>query len=331
MFRLLGFAGLTFLVAAPWLAKNTVLLGAPFYPYLAELRLEPWLAEYLGTATVPDSIDTDVFRIPWTTRDPFSVSALFTDPAAITPEYEGAFYFGNFALFLLPFSVLWSRRKTVALLLPATAYIAFVLYPDGYTNLRYLIPTLVMGTLVASHVLVRLGQKFFSTPSFRRLSFAVIVVFCLLPAGLAIHHRIGELRPHQLWLGLLSEEEYLLESPSWDVSSIARVRARINERMPESARIVMLFEPRGFGFAPEVMQDNLSRTWPILAEGEPWRDCLAGTEATHVLVNYWHLGSLLRRGVELETVRWRDFARFERNCLEREDTVAGVVVYRVIR
>lgn len=329
--RLLGFGGVTVLVAAPWLAKNTVLLGAPFYPYLAELRLEPWLAEYLGAATVPDSIDADVFRIPENTRAPFSVRALFTDPGAITPEYEGAFYFGNFALFLLPFSIMWSRRKVVALLLPAAVYVGLVLYPDGHTNLRYLIPGLVIGTLVASHVIARLGVAAFSTPSLRRMSFAVMVVFCLLPAGLAIHHRVEELRPQQYWLGLQSEQEYLLESSSWDVSSIAGVRTGINEQMPDDARIVMLFEPRGFGFHPEVMQDNLSRTWPILAENTPWRDCLAPTEATHVLVNYWHLGSLLRRGVEIETLSWDAFARFARECLERKDSMPGAVLYEIVR
>lgn len=326
MSRLVGFGCLAGLVASPWLVKNTALFGAPFYPYLAEVRLDPWLAEYLGTSTVPPSVDPDVFRIPQNTRDPFSLVALFTAPETMVPEGEGAFYFGNFALLLLPLGVFWSRRKIVALLLPAALYVGIVLYPDGYINLRYLVPGLVTATLVATHVIVRSGEAVFSTVPLRRVGLVLVVAFGLMPAASAAYNHVNALRPHSYVLGQQSEGRYLR-----DVFPLGRVRSRINRKVPESARIVMLFESRGLRFEPTVLQDNLFRNWPILAAGKPWRDCLAPTDATHVLVNYKYMGVLLRRGMKIGTVRWQAFGRFARECLEREASVAGMVLYRIVR
>lgn len=324
-----GFAAVVLIVAAPWLLKNTLLLEAPLYPYLTDLRLEPWLVDYLGTLAVPASVDPDVFQIPALSREPISIVALFTDPASMSPEGESDFYFANFVLLLLPLALVGSRRKTAALLVPPLLYSAVVLVADSWINLRYLIPLLVMGTLLACYGVSKVGKTLFSRSTLQNLLYLMVVTTCLLPAGFAIYYKVSEMNPHQHWLGFRSERAYLEDNANPDVYVHARLRHWVNERLPDDARIVMLFEGRGFGFEPQVRQDNLSRTWPILTAGEPWRDCLASTGATHVLVNYGALGSLIQRGLETETVQWSSFGTFARMCLKREGHVGRVVLYRV--
>lgn len=329
--KVAGFGGLFLIVAAPWLLKNIALFGAPLYPFFTDLQLESWLAAYVGSSTVPASVDPEVFQVAARTREPLSLTALFTDPGSMTPEREGAFYFANLALLLLPVSVLFLRRKVLLLLGPAVLYALLVIYPNGSVNLRYLIPALVVGTLVASWVLIRTGERLFPARASRRVFVVVVGVLCLLPAGAAAYFKISEMRPHELWLGARSEAEYLKWNENPDVYRHARVRGWANARLEDDDRVVMLFESRGYGFEPQVLQDNLNQTWPILASQAPWEDCLAPTGATHVLVNYAHLKSLIVRGLEPATVDWKEFGRFARSCLVREGAVSSVVLYRIVR
>lgn len=321
----------TFAVAAPWLAKNFMLLGAPFYPYLAEIQLEPWLAEYLGTSSIPASLDPSAFRLSPQIREPFSLLALFTNPGLMTEEREGGFYFGNLVLMLLPLSLVWSRRRTLTLLVPPLVYLGFVLYPDARINFRYLVPALVMGTLVACHALNRVVRVVSSTALLRRAVWGGTATVFLLPAAFAMNHKLEEMRPHEYWLGIVSEWEYLRHNANPDVYLNTRVRDWVNEELPGGSRIVMLFESRGYGYRHDVIQDNLGTTWPVLAHHEPWWDCLQSTGATHVLVNYGHLIGRVRRGLEIKSVRWPAFGRFARTCLEREATPVGsVALYRIV-
>jgi 4-amino-4-deoxy-L-arabinose transferase-like glycosyltransferase len=326
-----GFGAVVVLVAAPWLLKNTLLLGAPLYPYLTELRLEPWLADYLGTFTVPASVDPDAFQIPALTREPLSIVALFTDPASMSPEGESDFYFANFVLLLLPLALLGSRRKVFALLVPPLLYSAVVLLADSWINLRYLIPALVMGTLVTCHGVAEVGRRLFSGPPVRSVWFATVVATCLLPAGFAAYYKLAETNPHQYWLGLRSERGYLDGISNPDIYLHVRVRRWINEHLPQDARVVMLFDGRGYEFEPDVLQDNWSRNWPILAAGEPWDDCMRSTGASHVLVNYGHLARMAQRGLDIGTVSWSDFSRFHRACLQIQKRLGGVVLYSIDR
>lgn len=327
----LGFGGLLLLTSAPWLIKNMLLFGAPLYPFFTELHLEPWLARYVGSATVPPSVDPSVFRVAAETREPFSLLRLFSDPGSMTPEREGAFYFGNLAFLALPLTVLVPRRKAAALLVPPLVFVALLLYPNARTNLRYLIPALTTGTLVASWVLVQMGERLVRAGFLRRVYLAIISAVCLLPAAAAAYHKISEMRPYEVWSGLRAESEYLTQNADPDVYVNARVRQWVNGRLGRDDRVVMLFESRGYRFEPQVRQDNLNRNWAILASQAPWRDCLAPTGATHVLVNYGHLGSLVRRGLDPATLDWDLFALFARNCLVREGAVGSVVLYRIVR
>lgn len=326
---LIGFGAVAGLVAAPWLLKNVLLLGAPFYPYLAEIQLEPWLADYTGTSGIPPSVDPSAFRLPRQIREPFSLVALFVNPASMTEEREGWFYFGNLVLLLLPLSVLWSRRTNLLLLAPPLLYVGFVLYPDGYINLRYLVPALVVATLVASHVVMCAGRATFSAVGLRRVFWGSTVFLCLILTAGAMYQKLEEMRPYEYWLGVVSEREYLADNDNPDVFLNFQVREGLNEMLSEDHRVVMLFESRGYGYRPAVLQDNLGTTWRVLAPHEPWRDCMRPTGATHVLVNYGHFGIRVGRGMERTAAGWDSFPRFARRCLDRVAILANSVLYRI--
>lgn len=154
--------------------------------------------------------------------------------------------------------MLGSRREIVALVVPAVLYVIFLLAADSWVNLRYLIPTLVIGTVVACYGVAEVGRRLFSTSMFRQVWCGIVVGTCLLPAGFAMYFKLVQTHPHQHWLGIRSETEYLVENDNPDIYMHATVRRWINGQLPDEARIVMPFEGRGFGFQPEVVQTTCS-------------------------------------------------------------------------
>ena len=135
------FGLLCFVSAAPWLLKNLILFGAPFYPLFVPHRIEPWLVSLLPAGTTSLALDPRVWHIQQSARTAFNLRDAFVHPGALSVGGEGAFYFLNPILVLLPLGVLWIRNpRLVALAGPALLYGAIVLAVSPETNTRYLIP-----------------------------------------------------------------------------------------------------------------------------------------------------------------------------------------------
>lgn len=306
-------AGLAFGAAFPWLLKNALLLGDPVYPFLSGRRLDPWLARLYGAATVPPQVDPAAFDLIWQAQSPFNLVDLFTAPNRITVEGEGAYYYPNFLLLLLPLWLLFLKNKVLGWLAgPALAYVVLVVLSQPTTSLRYLIPAVVPLTLVAIHTYALGWDRLASARWVRILLRATTLIVLTVTAGL-MHRRLTRGRLLEHALGLTSRTAFL----STQTGAYGDAVSFVNERLPKQSRVLMLFEARGYYFRVPVLQDNGIMNWALLSAKAASPDCLRSAGITHVLLNRGAHDYYARRGLDVAPLRLDSFERFAKQCLDQ--------------
>lgn len=329
LIQVLIFAGLVVAAAAPWLAKNWLLLDAPLYPFFSERLLQPWLATLFGTQQLPASFDMRAFQLAWDSRSSFNIKDAFLAPGNLSIESEAVHYFTNPALVLLPLWLLFIKnRRLNALVVPAAIYLLLVLVPFPKTNLRYLIPALVPLTIVVAYVASTVVGRFLPERATRPL-LAALVALALIPTGRAAAGRLAGTAALQHLMGPASVERYLWTHELLEVRVWARVLQYINTDLPADARILMLFEARGFYITSDVLQDNKGTNWPLLASLVDPQGCLESTRISHVLLGQGAVDYYADAGVDLEIVRWDEFNSFRDRCLTELWEGRGFVMYEV--
>lgn len=327
--RVLGAGGGVFLLgAAPVLLKNIVLLGSPFYPFLTERLIPPWLATITGSSEVPSAVGPEVYGLIAQAREPFNLIDFLFRPGALTVEAEAAAFVTNPAFLLLPLALLFFRdRILMALVLPAVMYPALILIPFDFTNLRYLLPAIPAFTLVSAEVGRRLCENVASRGGTVILLTAGSAL-ATVPAAWAIGDHV--LAPHRLHVavGALPTEAYLASDADPGFAAFWNARNRVHQTTDPNARILFLFEARGLYFQREVLQDNVLTNWPILRSTSALDTCLKGTEITHILMNLGALGYYQARGMDPTPLGLDAFQEFNR-CLEPIFNERGYAFFRV--
>lgn len=308
---------------APWLAKNIVFFGAPLFPFGAAQRLSPFLAEITGSFSIPANIPAEALGALGRAREPISLSALIFRPGALTVEGEALSYTRNPLFLLLPVALCYLRdRRMLALALPGLAYLAFTLGAFRHTNLRYIIPALPMLALCASEALQRLTSRIRDRRGVA-MALPVVAALCAVPALRVATMQLVSLPRAQVALGRWQPETLLMQEVPYRMARLA------DEATPPNAKILMLFEARGFYFDREVLQDNLLTNWTILHRIGAAESCLAGTGITHVLVNEVAPSFYASRGASLDALAWNRFPEFAQRCLEPLGAFRGEVLFRL--
>lgn len=305
--------GSAVVVALPWLLKNVLLLGAPFYPLLATPVPPPWVAWLPGggAAVLPPSLGQAI----WGASEPFGLFDLFFRPGRISVEGEAALYRPNsllLALPLLPF-VRKERRKLMTLAGPALLYLAVLLLGFPRVSLRYLLPALVPLGAVAAVVVLRLLERL---PRSGLLA-ALLAAAVLLPATTAARQVMLRADAHRHARGSLSADRYL--AFHLEYGPLHAAMARIGD-LEEDARVLMIFDARGFRAPRPVLQDNKLTNWPYVqaaARASGGKPCLRGTGITHILVNRWALAYYSRSaGFGADALDVEALGRFASRCTE---------------
>jgi len=327
---LLCFGAPLLLVAAPWLIKNAVLLGAPFYPVLGAHRAPPWLAGLYPGPVPLASVPRGAFRALAHARQPFNFVDLIFHPSRLTPEAEARHYVISPSFILIP-GVVLLRRARAALWLLAVALLfgVLVVVPRSTTNLRYLLPAVPLLTIVAAAVADRLAR---SIPwrSVGEALLALGMLLALLPAArlqITRVHRRGAL---SYALGTTTGRGYLESAPEPGFVPLYRMSAFVNDHLGPESRTLMLFEARGWYFRRPVLQDDDLTNWPLLTPLLDTDPCLASSGITHVLVNVGALSYYEHRGLDPAVVGWPAFPRFERRCLRPVHEEPGLVLFERI-
>ena len=305
-------AAIFVLVAAaagtPWLVKNVVLLGAPVYPYFAERILQPWIATLNGNVNPPPDLAAAALRPLAEVREPFNLITWFTAPERLTPEVEGTAYGANVAFVVLVFALPLLRNRTFsAFVVPGLIFVALVLLRNPYLNLRYLMPALPALTIGSAYVIAT-GIR--EVKLLRRYSglFVFTVVTCsILPSLLVLGSSLNQVRLVAHAIGAASRYH-----------SKAEINAEryVNDRLPLDARVLLLFDARGYRYSRTVIQDNNLTNWPLLISVLGPSKCLEGSGITHVLVNTFGLRLYVNRGLNSNHILWDRFDEFANRCLE---------------
>ncbi len=328
--RLLLFGLLALAAASPWLFKNWLLLGAPLHPLFADPTLEPWLASLYGGVAVPPSVDPVALEALRHVRVPFNVLDAFFRPSRLTVEPEGIFYGLSFVLLALPLWIVFRRNRAVNwLIAPAIIYAVAVLSVSDTTNLRYLIPAVAPLTIAAVWLIVEASTRLMPTRALRLGVIGLIVVVTLSSTARMMARRLTRTRAVSHLVGHTSAREYLATHYDASIQRLVPLMRHANAELPDSARVLMLFDARGLYFRPATLQDNRLTNWPLLAPLPTVDECLRGTGITHVLLSAGVLNYYVLRGLDPETVRWSEFGALADRCLVPVLDSRGIILFEV--
>jgi 4-amino-4-deoxy-L-arabinose transferase-like glycosyltransferase len=322
----LRFAGLALCAFAPWLVKNQILYGAPFYPFLAAHHTEPWLIPLLADGTTSITLDPRVFRIQQTARAEFNLRDAFLNPGALSIGGETNFYFLNPVLALAPFCLLAVRNAAViGLVAPSLLYIVALLMVEPMSNPRYMIPGIVPLTIVSTAMIVAATHRLPRVP--QRALRALVLLVCLIPTVGSMYLWISGNHAVPNLLGVTSGEQYLATHASPVVRSHVRVSAEANRLLAPGDTILMLFEGRGLYLNAPAIEDTKLTNWASLAAALGPTRCIERSGITHVLARpsaarYYEL-----RGVPGSVLRLGDLERFAARCLTPLYSEPGVTLY----
>jgi hypothetical protein len=289
-------------LAAPWLLKNALLLGDPFFPLLAGHQIPPWLAADERVRMVAGSVDPGLIG---RAREPFSLSALVLRPAALSPESNARFYLWSPLLFGGVVAALVHRRSW-AWVLPALGYLGLLIGYSPQTNLRYLIAALPALAVASATAVTALFARFGA----RRAWAVALTILALVPLA----------RP-------LDVLRVRLQGGGYD--DVHRIASAASRTVAPGGRILMLYDARGWAFDRPVIQDDLAVTWQLLERSGHAEECLAGLGFTHVLVNFGAAAFYRTRAGQSRAARDPSLPRFVDRCLELEAREGGLSLFRL--
>ncbi len=318
-------------LALPWIAKNLVLFGAPFAPMFMGITSPPWMADLLGTGPLVFDRPPAFAGADWQLSEPFNLVDFFFAPNRLTIEAEAVFYHSTPLLLALPLVALFWRdrvRTPMWLAGPSLAFATILLVYAPRTNLRYLIPAVVVLTIVSAGATVRTVRAIFTDGRARGLVLSglcgpLAVLPSLFPLvffatrSLAVAHAIGATSP----------AEFNATRPFENV--LPRVAAETRQRVPAESRLLLLFEPRGHLFGHSALQDSQMNNWPLLAHAAADIGCLEEAGITHVLVNEYSLQYRIDRGFSPSAFGWTEFPAFREGCLRPLYDFDGYTLYEV--
>ncbi len=312
-------------LSVPYLLVNVAHFGSPVFPFLAPPTLEPWLAGLLHQEILPPGFDQGFLEAVNLARQRFDLGAFFMDPGSLTIEVEGAWYRPSLLLLGLPVGLFMLPRRLLILVVPSVLYTLIVLGISPTTNLRYLLPAVVVLSVVTA---AGIGRALGRAPARRqRWWLSAMVLVALWPALSFVRSwGIGPALGHAV--GLTADGEYRLSHPDPTVRLFAGIPPMADSAVG-SGVLLLLFDARGGAFRSEVLADTRSWNWPVLAQSTAVDECLAGTGITHVLLNLGAANYYVGRGASPDALYLPQFGSFARNCLVLLREESGFVLFRV--
>jgi dolichyl-phosphate-mannose-protein mannosyltransferase len=320
------FGLLSVLAAAPWLLKNQMLFGAPFYPLFVAHRVEPWLLPLLPAGTNSLNVDPRVWHIQESARTAFNIRDAFLNPGALGVGGETSFYFLNPLLALLPFGILSLRNiRLMALTAPALVYVVIILAVLPETNLRYLIPGIVALTITCSALAFDATERL--PTAARRAIRILLALVCFIPTAGTVYIWVRGNHVLSNLVGLRSGAQYLATHASPVVRSQIGLIKAANPMLASGDTILMIYESRGLYLNAPALEDTRLVNWPTLRAALGPRRCLDQTGITHVLARLGAARYYEARGVTADIIGRRTFEEFSERCLKQLWTDGDVTLY----
>ena len=239
---------------SPWLIKNLAAVGNPLYPFfLPSGAMESWRLSVLSNPegamsfwqTLMLPVASTVLGIEGGPGYAASIGPLFLALGAVGLLAGGKDPQAGRLLRIVKFSVLaglmiWAGAGMISVHLSQTRLYA-VLFP-------------------AAAVLVGAGYESLGRYNFRRVRLRVLVLGLILMVAVFNVIQVGteDARDGSLrhFLGVMDDQEYLTNNLGWYKAAVASP-----EELPEGARLVMLWEPRGYYCLPSCDSDEILDRW----------------------------------------------------------------------
>lgn len=300
--------GVAALVALPWLIKNLILVGNPFYPILFNTGpANPWQQVFSGSAQPQRSLLDDLLL-------PLDATMFSLEGAVIEGKPEYGASLGALLFALIPgLSVGWSQfahsQRRSLKSLGVAALSAWVIWSVGAHFAEELMrPRHHFGVFGGLAVLATAGYVGLSRSRLqgirlgRALSALVGLALCL--AAIFEVVTIAQADPLPAALGLQSRAEYIQQELGWYGVAIERV----NE-LPDPSQVLFLWEPRTYYCQVTCLLDGKLDNWWYLrqagGDAAGIARVLRQRGITHVLV--YDLGiSWVRRTTALSVADWTE-------------------------
>src|SRR5690606_3477454 len=125
------------------------------------------------------------------------------------------------------------------------------------TNLRYVIPALPMLALGAAEIARRLSERYGGGRQWRTV-LVVLSILVTLPALRVGYQRLVSVERVRVATGSLPPEALLQQDVPYVVAEY------FTDSTPPDAKVLMLWDARGYHFTRTVLQDNLLTNWLLL-------------------------------------------------------------------
>jgi hypothetical protein len=268
------FGGTALLVSAPWFVKNWWWLGNPVYPYFG------------------DAIDTVL-----ATEEPYAWWEYLVLPwrlYAHRQQFVGVYGSVEFPSLLFPLVFLYVlvRRPKAMNWLAGLTLLRYVFWAVvSYTRFRYMLPVLPGLSLLVSSVVMHLTAR----PRFQRWGKVLAIG---LIGGLLVTTLIYSIllfvtvQPLSVVLGVESKDSFLRR----EVSDYA-AKQFVQASLPHEARVLMMWDARGYYCDERCLPDLLRQQWVGLtvptASVSSVADRLREMKVTHLLFSIEDLDYLL--------------------------------------
>jgi hypothetical protein len=168
-------------------------------------------------------------------------------------------------------------------------------------------PALPVLTIGSAHVIAAGIREVTLLRRYSRPFILTVVTCSVLPSLLVLGNSVGQLRLVTHAIGAVSRH---------NSKSEFNAERYVNHDLPLDARVLLLFDARGYRYSRTVIQDNNLTNWPLLISVLGPSKCLEGSGITHVLVNEFGLRLYSNRGLNPNHILWDRFDEFAARCLE---------------
>lgn len=281
---ILGISSLV--IGSPWYIKAWIYTGNPVYPFMygifgGKLWTAQLAADYVKEQTsfgMGKSIP-QLFMSPWNLLA--NAIRFFNLPDPKHPNFFAMI--GPAFLGLIPIPFVVSRLNKAFLRISAVAMVFFISWFFLMQHSRYLIAALPLFAIMAGWGIDSASCRFsfgrYVANGFLGFTVAVTLLF-----GVLLDTTVS--KP---LTGMMTTDEYLS-----DTLDVFDAESYINRELPQSAKIVLFDETRGFYLDREYIWGNPQHhamiPWPAIHSGKQMIDWFTGHGYTHFLVNWKFAG-----------------------------------------
>jgi hypothetical protein len=318
--------GLALLAApvVPWLIRNAATTGNPVYPLLPSVfPSREWSVALGGQLTHwQQSMGmgrglADYFLLPWNVAVEGQMGRNYAFFDGILSPLPLAF---------VPLLILMKNRRPWLMLL-ALCVIPFIGWAATSQQLRFLIPFLPLTSVATAGVVWSFDRDVLGSKKnrVRALGIACALGFLVIFQLPMLARNAGERVP--VVTGVVSKDDYLAEA----VQPYAAIR-RANELVPRGAKVLMIWENRGYYLERPYLADSFFEASQVAARaaasGSPdgFADGLRADGVTHVIYNHG-LGRYFQQLYGPQYIAFLD--RFVADHLEPLYSERDVTLYRL--